>query len=568
MKRKRFAPALAVLAALLLAGCSAQEPRIQSFVSLAPRTETAAEPLREEDFLPVWPAVCDVITVLALEEDGEVPGVRREPGGATVYLPGVYLVRGRVENYTLCVDLLDDTAPAVLLLDGVDLSSDRAAALYVPRAADCFLLPVPGTENRIAGGAVPNAPDVNAAVWTMGNLTISGGRLAVSGALDNAVSCKDRLVLNGCELDVEAPDDGLSGRDLVGARDCVFRVRTGGDGIKATNLELGRVSLQRCTLDLETGLDGIDGCAGLAMFDCTATFRCGGGHTARERKTDDVPHVYDPLKPSWKGAKSLCFVYLETCTVEADTADDCLHSDGWLTAASCRLTLRSADDGLHANKVLTLRDCVTDVPYCYEGLEGSSVFLSGGETRVVASDDGVNVPSEDGAFVYEGGTCAMVTGGDGIDSNGAIYLKSGLMNVNGPTPDYNGVLDFNLARECVVSGGTYVSTGASGMALAPSTADGANLISVFFPRRILPGEAVTLTGADGRVLISYVAPKPWQNFHFSSPDLAAGETVTVWIGGIPVAGPSVPAFGMPAGAERWAETALKPGVTKLVVPAR
>ena len=53
-------------------------------------------------------------------------------------------------------------------------------------------------------------------------------------------------------------------------------------------------------------------------------------------------------------------------------------------------TVDSGDDAFHADLDVVVNDGVIAVNSCYEGLEGRRVVVNGGETSLIASDDGVN----------------------------------------------------------------------------------------------------------------------------------------------------------------------------------
>ena len=60
----------------------------------------------------------------------------------------------------------------------------------------------------------------------------------------------------------------------------------------------------------------------------------------------------------------------------------------------------------------------------------------------------------------------MNTGGDGFDSNGNAVITGGILIFNGPTNDENGAIDVN--EKFLISGGTIIVVGSSGMAKTPS----------------------------------------------------------------------------------------------------
>ncbi len=116
----------------------------------------------------------------------------------------------------------------------------------------------------------------------------------------------------------------------------------------------------------------------------------------------------------------------------------------------------------------------------YEGLEGTTVEISGGEIVLTASDDGVNaaggsdenldpgrLASQNSYFIrVTGGMLTVDADGDGLDSNGDLYLEGGTVLVNGPTSGGDSALDYD--GSCEISGGLLMAAGSAGMMQVPS----------------------------------------------------------------------------------------------------
>ena len=120
-----------------------------------------------------------------------------------------------------------------------------------------------------------------------------------------------------------------------------------------------------------------------------------------------------------------------------------------------------------------------DISQSYEGLESAVIDITGGDIRITAGDDGINVAGgHDGSSVngrpgqnefsanadqiltIDGGYIVIDAGGDGLDSNGAMYMTGGTAIVNGPTDNGNGPLDYN--GTCEISGGVLIAAGSAG----------------------------------------------------------------------------------------------------------
>ena len=130
-------------------------------------------------------------------------------------------------------------------------------------------------------------------------------------------------------------------------------------------------------------------------------------------------------------------------------------------------------------------------------------------------------------ITISGGTLHICADGDGIDSNGNLTVTGGEIYVDGPTNSGNGSLDY--AGSGTITGGTFVATGASGMAMnfGTDSTQGAMLVSV--SNNYVTG-TVTLMDADGNMLVSYEPDKEYNSVLISCARLAEGETYTLTTG--------------------------------------
>ena len=81
--------------------------------------------------------------------------------------------------------------------------------------------------------------------------------------------------------------------------------------------------------------------------------------------------------------------------LDVTAADDALHSDLEGIVAGGALTIEAGDDAFHAETKLVIDGGTVDVTSCYEGYEAEKIYVNGGETHIVASDDAVNAAAAD-----------------------------------------------------------------------------------------------------------------------------------------------------------------------------
>ena len=153
---------------------------------------------------------------------------------------------------------------------------------------------------------------------------------------------------------------------------------------------------------------------------------------------------------SAKGIKAENEIYIKGGVIDIKSYDDAIHANndgslengasplGNVNISGGTLTLEASDDAVHADYTLNITGGKTTIKSAYEGLEGNVVKVSGGETYVYATDDGVNATAGNAAanITVSGGflDVEVPTNGDtdGIDSNGTINITGGTVIAKGP----------------------------------------------------------------------------------------------------------------------------------------
>lgn len=153
---------------------------------------------------------------------------------------------------------------------------------------------------------------------------------------------------------------------------------------------------------------------------------------------------------SAKGIKAENEIYIKSGTIDIKAYDDAIHANndgtlennatplGNVNISGGTLTLNASDDAIHADGDLTISGGAVNIESAYEGLEGNVINVSGGETYVYATDDGMNATkgNKSPAINVSGGylDVAVPTNGDtdGIDSNGTYTQTGGVVIVKGP----------------------------------------------------------------------------------------------------------------------------------------
>lgn len=238
------------------------------------------------------------------------------------------------------------------------------------------------------------------------------------------------------------------------------------------------------------------------------------------------------------------------------SADDALSGknsvkikDGVITidsSAGKGMTSKNADDNTKGY-VYICGGTIT-IKNSTEGIEGTAIIVEDGTINITSSDDGLNGASASAAEtdtgvkgggaamqndsnVYvsiSGGTIDVNAAGDGLDSNGNLYISGGTVTVSGPTNSGNGALDYNGSAD--VSGGTVVIAGSTGMAQSFSETSTQASLLYNLTSSCAAGTEVKLTDASGNKVVSYTPDKTYQSVVISTPDLVQGSTYTLTCG--------------------------------------
>ncbi len=425
--------------------------------------------------------------------------VQIEGSVITITDEGTYIVEGNLDDGMIIVDAEETDKPQIVL-NGASINCAASAPICILEADKVFITLEAYTENVLSNGGVFEAIDENnidAVIFSKQDLTLNGsGSLTVTSPMGHGIVSKDDLVLIGGSYVITSASHGVDANDSVRIAGASMNIAAGKDGIHAENSE------------------------------------------------DET-----------KG-----FVYIESGGFVIDSADDAIHSNTSVTIEGGSFEIASGDDGVHANETLTINDCTMNISESYEGLEALDIVINGGDISLVASDDGLNaaggtdssgtggrdgdmfgpgmkggkggpggfggMSAGNGSIVINGGNLYIEAFGDGIDANGYIEMTGGYVVVCGPTMGDTATLDYDTTA--TISGGTFIGSGASGM--AQTFSDSTQGVIACSVGNQSAGSKVTLTDADGNVLLEYEPLLDYAVFIYSSEEIVKGETYTLTVG--------------------------------------
>lgn len=568
-----------------------QEQQTQS--APAPSAESVLTPenyFSDRDFDSSYDDQSTRITLEGNTASCSGSGVTVDGSTVTITAEGTYILCGALEDGQIRVCAQKDEK-VQLVLAGASVCSSNGAALYVQQADKVFVTAAADTENTLANAGGFEAVDgenVDGAVYAKEDITFNGtGKLTITSPAGHGIVSKDSLTVTCGIYEITCASHGLSGKDDVAIADGSFTISAGKDGIHAENSDdaaLGTVYLDGGTFQITAEGDGISAAAAMQIDGGTFTILAGGGSENGASVSSDnwgnmgghpggmggrpgdmggrpgsnsSSQEDTADSTSMKGIKAGTELVIADGIFDMNTADDAVHSNGSVTVAGGSFTVATGDDGFHAEENLTITAGTIEITESYEGLEGLHILVSGGEITLVSSDDGLNaaggtdssgmggrdgmfggmggrpgdmggMSAGNGSVTISGGTLNITASGDGIDANGTLTITGGCVTVCGPTQGDTATLDYDSSA--TISGGTFIGTGASGMAQTFSDSR-QGVISVSAGNQ--PANTrIVLTDKDGNTVIDYTPALSYNVIILSSPDILKGETYTITVGSL------------------------------------
>ena len=360
-----------------------------------------------------------------------------------------------------------------------------------------------------------------------------------------------------------------------------------GDAIKSSpedtdTSSLGKILINNGNFDIQCYNDAFTAKNNITIVKGTFEIKTENGYDST---------TFDSENESAKGFKVTnnatgCEIKAYDGQFSLNTADDSFHSNRDLTLLKGTYTIYSRDDGLHAgfNLVLGIKDASNDdldlkVLSSYEAIEGMTITINSGKIIATAEDDAINASGGDetdprpgphnlgktslrgkmgqpnpgpggrgNASYYisiYGGEVYVFCDGDGIDSNGNIFIHGGDIRVfsqgnrdNEPI-DHDG--NFTLFNADVLG------VGAKGMEYIHSGIKKGNSMYAYYAGAITKDKTLIIKDENNVVVkegaitkdINYIffsSLKLNQNYHFYLSTQSGSETELKMVFGNPTSG--------------------------------
>lgn len=503
--------------------------------------------------------------------------------GATARIveEGTYVLSGTLTDGQIVVDA-EKTDKIQLILSGVNITSATSAPIYIKQADKVFITTAKGTENTLTNGGSFVAIDdnnIDATIFSKDDLTLNGeGDLTVTSPAGHGIVTKDDLAITGGTYTVSSASQAINGKQSIRIDGGTFNLTAGKDGIHAEDEDdttAGFAYISGGTFTISAEGDGISASGSLQITGGDFTVTAGGGSVngsqansgnyggfmgggmGRPGRPGSISTNQSTIttdeSTSMKALKAAGDLTVTGGSFTVDSADDAVHSNANVTISGGDFNIATGDDGFHADEKLTVSAGTVKITKSYEGLEGLHILVSGGDISLIASDDGLNaaggndnsgtggrdqmfpggkggfggMSSGNGSVVISGGNLYIQASGDGIDANGTLEITGGYTVVCGPTQGDTATLDYD--KTAVISGGTFIGTGAAGMAQTFSDSENQGVIAVQAGSAVA-GTQIALKDGKGNEILSYTPKLSFNVVILSSPDIQKGKSYTLWVG--------------------------------------
>jgi len=462
----------------------------------------------------------------------------------TIQKAGIYELVGTIKEGQVVVDAQDE-GTVQLVLNGVDITSEKSAPIYVKNATKTIVTLASEQGNTLRDGkdSVIDGVDkeLQAVVYSETPLTFNGlGALMVEANTANGIACSDDLKFGSGAITVNSVKNAIESSKYVSVKNGSYVLTAGEKGIIAGLSEAGTaddsyVAFEGGSFTLTSQDDAIATSGSIYILNGMYQIMTGQGE-----KTEEAS----------RGLFGKKNVTVYGGAVNLNTSDNGIASDDMVEIKSGNINLESADDAIHSNNAINVSGGSVVISKCYEGLTASDINLSGGYINVISTEDAINLcggadgsalenrlgkdeftKTEQGELIINDCYVNVESDGDGIDANGNVTINGGNVIISGPIDGTH--MSVNSTGNYVVNGGIVIASDMADKVTQPSNDSSQNSIVVNFSNTQEPSQVFYVEDNSGNSVVSFSGKKNYKNLIVSKPEIelqksysAFGGTVT------------------------------------------
>ena len=430
---------------------------------------------------------------------------------------GWYVLTGTLEDGKIIVDA-HDSSKVWIRLNGVTVRCSDDACLRVDQADKVFLTLAEDTENSFSSGTDYSeealADNTGGTIFSHDDLTINGsGSLSITAGFKHGIDVNDSLVITGGTITITAPQDGIHVSDSLRFMEASLTIDAGDDAVHSDDelyIESGTVLINSCYEGFEAVTIDIAG-GDITMYPTDDGINANGGSSTMGFGGPGGGGTNGmPSPPDFSGR---------------DMSSMSNTLEGGMPSMPGEMSGTTSTDG----------EMTSGMPS--QGEMSSTPGERPGTTQAENSDTDDTATDEKEPYIrISGGTLTIInaTGrdADGLDSNGSIYIDGGDIRISLLGDGTNNAIDYGSESggECIVTGGTILAFGGSGM--AEEFSENCTQCAVLYNigSTVEAGTLFSLLDQEGEEIISYTPECSYSSVSFSLPEMTVGETYTVVCG--------------------------------------
>ena len=407
---------------------------------------------------------------------------------------GWYVLSGTLEDGKIIVDA-DDSSKVWIRLNGVSVNCSDDAALRIDQADKVFLTLAEGSENSFISGSSYSeealSDKTGGTIFSHDDLTINGsGSLTVIAGYKHGIDVNDTLAITGGSITVTAPQDGIHVNDSFRFSEASLTLDVGDDGVHSDDelyVESGTILISSCYEGMEA-----------------VTVDIAGGDIRICSEDDGI---------NANGGGTTEFGGMGAGPLSNDMG-------GFAEGSGAKGTGRPSPADISAGGPPSLPDKMPDAFEAAQTESGGSSEEK--ETYIRISGGTLTIINETGRDA------------DGLDSNGSIYIEGGDIRISLSGDGSNSAIDYGSESggECIVTGGTLLAFGGSGMAEEFSSNSTQCSVLYNIGSTVQAGTVFRVLDANGEEVVSYAPAGSYSSVAFSAPGLTLGKTYTLVCGEI------------------------------------
>ncbi len=353
-------------------------------------------------------------------------GVSVSGSTATVSASGNYIITGSLNAGKIVVNTGDDAGIVHIVLDNASITNPNGPAIEILQAKDLRIQLNAGSTNRLCSGTegqlMSEDDSSGAVIFSEDDLDIEGeGALEILGYINNGITCKDDLDINGGVINILAVNNGIKGSESVDIKGGHITVKAGNDGIKsssATKAGKGYVTVIAGDIDITSAGDGIAAETELSI----------------EGGSISVLTEGDNAVTSCKALKGKTGLTINGGSISLNSSDHSIHSAAGLSinGGTINIVCKSGK-GIAAHDDMFLSGGTVTVSAWDDGIEtegcitvsGGSFNISSGSNGIKAGFTGTGFETDNGLITVNGGDIVINAMGDAIDGKGPVTVNGG-----------------------------------------------------------------------------------------------------------------------------------------------